>query len=187
MKGRLAGLFVVADTVVPWLFCFALQSGQSVMPRPGRQAMPQAITVPAPPLGALTPAPATANAETIPPAVPAPVATLDAAPAQVTTETLAQVARRSAGAIDRQLRKASWNPRDKVIARDGALVGRLGAAYRGPATYAEERVILPDGRQMTVIHSGGSTYCAAMESNTMVGGRDVFRNGVKTRISSCPY
>ncbi len=39
---------------------------------------------------------------------------------------------------------------------------------------------------MSKMRAGGSTYCAAMQSNGQVGGRDVFKDGVKTEISNCP-
>lgn len=103
-------------------------------------------------------------------------------------EEISQLALKSAAGIDRQLRKESWNPRDKKIANEQTLLaGKLGGAYIGrnePATY--ENITLPDGRLMTKVTSGGHSFCAYKESNALTGGRDPFRDGIKTKISSCP-
>ena len=96
-------------------------------------------------------------------------------------------AKRAAGAVDRQLRKEAWNPRDKVIANSqSSVAARISAAYIGNEGVTYEELTLPDGRHMTKVHAGGATYCAYMESNGLVGGRDVFKDGVKTKISTCP-
>jgi len=102
-------------------------------------------------------------------------------------ESALDAAKRAAGAADRQLRKEAWNPRDKVIANaQSSVAARISAAYIGNEGVTYEELTLPDGRHMTKIHAGGSTYCAYMESNGLVGGRDVFKDGVKTKISTCP-
>ena len=98
-----------------------------------------------------------------------------------------QAAKRAAGAVDRQLRKEAWNPHDKFVANDQtALAKGLSAAFVGDEGVRYEELTLPDGRHMTVVHAHGGTYCAYKESNAIVGGRDVFRDGVKTKISTCP-
>ena len=140
-------------------------------PAPGQARAPQAITLPAP---AVTPA--------APP--PDPFA---ATPPRPTADDFGQALRNSAGAADRQLRRESWNPRDKIIASSQTVLARgLGAAFRGNDGLSQENVITPDGRTMSKMRAGGSTYCAAMQSNGQVGGRDVFKDGVKTEISNCP-
>ncbi len=103
-------------------------------------------------------------------------------------EDALQRARRSAGEVDRQLRKEAWNPRDKRIANDRTLLAeKLGSAYSGSEGLREESVQLDDGRVMTRVHApGGSTYCAVKESNGLTGGRDPFRDGIRTKVTTCP-
>ena len=133
--------------------------------------VPQAITLPQP---AGTPATLPADPFAVAPAVPA-------------ADDLKTALRKSAGAADRQLRKESRNPRDKFVANaDTALARGMDAAFQGDHGYGAELLIPPDGRLTTKVRSGGSTYCAAMQSNTLMGGRDVFRDGVKTEITNCP-
>ena len=99
---------------------------------------------------------------------------------------LRQRALQSAAAADRQMRKEAWNPRDKKIANDTtALAAAIGSAYRGGGnTY--EQVTTADGRVMTKVHTpGGGTYCAVKESNATTGGRDPFRDGIKTKFTTC--
>jgi hypothetical protein len=142
---------------------------------PAQQARAQqAITQPAP-------APPTASG--------APADPFAAAPARATADDFRQALRNSAGAADRQLRKESWNPRDKRIANDSTvLAAAIGSAYIGhDSGVTFEELSLPDGRHMTRMHMpGGGTLCAYMESNAITGGRDPFRDGVKTKISTCP-
>ncbi|MFA9218146.1 MAG: hypothetical protein ACEQSK_13735, partial [Sphingomonadaceae bacterium] len=100
---------------------------------------------------------------------------------------LRQALRSRAGAVDQQLRKESWNPRDKVLVRaDTRLARGMADAYAGNDGVTQENFTTPDGRMMTRVRAGGSTYCAQMQSNALVGGRDVFRDGVKTQIATCP-
>lgn len=147
---------------------------------PEQARAPQAITLPTPAMQPAAPAPAPAAAA----AADDPFA---ATPTRPAGDDLKQALRNSAGAADRQLRKESWNPRDKVIANSAtALASGMGEAFRGNRGYSEENFTTPDGRTMTKVHAGGSVYCAAMQSNTLVGGRDVFRDGVKTEITNCP-
>ena len=111
---------------------------------------------------------------------------LPARPLAVEEDAL-QRARRSAGAVDRQLRKEAWNPRDKRIANDRTLLAeKLASAYSGSEGLREESVQLDDGRVMTRVHApGGSTYCAVKESNGLTGGRDPFRDGIRTKVTTC--
>lgn len=103
------------------------------------------------------------------------------------SDDLLQRSIKSAAAADRQLRKEAWNPRDKKIANDTTvLAAKLGAAYAGNDSTTQESVTLDDGRVMTRIRmANGSTFCAVKESNGVTGGRDPFRDGVKTKITSC--
>ncbi|GJI92823.1 hypothetical protein RugamoR1_59860 [Rugamonas sp. R1(2021)] len=102
-------------------------------------------------------------------------------------EDLRQRALKSAAAVDKQLRKEAWNPRDKFVANDQtALAAKIGGAYIGGGSVTYEEVSLPDGRHMTKIHGPAGTYCAYMESNALTGGRDPFRDGVKTKVGTCP-
>lgn len=145
-------------------------------PEQERQARAlQAITLP-------QPAPAPSAPAAAPPPDPFAIA-----PARPGTEDFKQALRKSAGAVDRQLRKESWNPRDKVIASSQTALARgMGAAFQGDDGVSQENVITPDGKMMTKVKAGGSTYCAAMQSNGLVGGRDVFKDGVKTEVTTCP-
>lgn len=130
---------------------------------------------------AITLAPASAEP------APAPPDPFALTPSKPVAEDLKQALRKSAGAVDRQLRKESWNPRDKIIASSQTGLARgMGAAFQGDDGVSQENVITPDGRMMTKVKAGGSTYCAAMQSNGLVGGRDVFKDGVKTEVRTCP-
>ena len=150
---------------------------QARAPKPDQQARaPQAITQPQP---ITLPAPS--------PAASPPVDPFAAEPARPATEDFKQMLRKSAGAVDRQLRKESWNPRDKVIASSQTALARgMGAAFQGDDGVSQENMVTPDGKMMTKVKAGGSTYCAAMQSNGLVGGRDVFKDGVKTEVTTCP-
>jgi len=157
--------------------------------RPVQQA-PAAIRL-------LPPASAQVEAASVPP--PAGVEAAPSAPAAAASlpdyfattpsakDSALDAAKRAAGAVDRQLRKEAWNPRDKVIASaQSNVAARISAAYVGNEGVSYEDVTLPDNRHMTKIHAGGVTYCAYKESNGLVGGNDVFKDGVKTRVSNCP-
>ena len=119
--------------------------------------------------------------QTAPP--PDPFAQPPARPA----DDLLQRSLKSATAVDKQLRKEAWNPRDKKIANDTtALAAKLGGAFVGDEGTTFENFTAPDGRLMTRVRSAGGSYCAVMESNSLTGGRDPFRDGVKTKVATCP-
>ena len=103
-------------------------------------------------------------------------------------DSLKQRALLSAAAADKQLRKEAWNPRDKKIANDSTyLAAAISSAYVGHESgVTTEQIILPDGRLMTKVHTPAGTFCAQMESNTLTGGRDPFRDGLRTLIGKCP-
>lgn len=116
---------------------------------------------------------------------PDPFAEQPAKPA----EDLRQRSLKSAALVDKQLRKEAWNPRDKRIANDTTvLAAKIGGAYVGnDSGTTTEEVVTPDGRLMTKVRTpGGGTYCAYKESNALTGGRDPFRDGIKTKVTSCP-
>jgi type IV secretory pathway VirB10-like protein len=92
-------------------------------------------------------------------------------------------ARRDIGKIDRDLRKASLNmyARDTVLtpsARERA----IGSAYVGGGPPPIVEIVTNDGRRI----SRRGNMCAEKEHNGLVGGRDVFRDGVKTKWAECP-
>ncbi|MBV6324667.1 hypothetical protein [Duganella violaceipulchra] len=154
-------------------------------PKPVREAVAPRMTL-LPPVQQAQPVQPPAQApqaitQTTPP--PDPFAQPPAKPA----EDLLQRSLNSAAAVDRQLRKEAWNPRDKKIANDTtALAAKLGGAYAGDNGTTLENFTTPDGRLMTRVRSAGGSYCAVMESNSLTGGRDPFRDGVKTKVSTCP-
>ena len=111
-----------------------------------------------------------------------------AEPAVRPAEDLRQRALKSAALVDKQLRKEAWNPRDKKIANDTTLLAaRIGGAYVGnDSGTTMEDVTLADGRVMTKVRTpGGGTYCAYKETNAVTGGRDPFRDGIQTKVTSC--
>lgn len=112
-----------------------------------------------------------------------------AEPPAKSADDLRQRSLKSAALVDKQLRKEAWNPRDKRIANDTTvLAARIGGAYVGnDSGTTMEEVTTPDGRLVTKVRTpGGGTYCAYKENNALTGGRDPFRDGVKTKVTSCP-
>ncbi|USX19145.1 hypothetical protein NHH82_25300 [Oxalobacteraceae bacterium OTU3REALA1] len=111
-----------------------------------------------------------------------------AEPSAKPSDDLRQRALKSAELVDKQLRKEAWNPRDKKIANDTTvLAAKLGGAYVGnDSGTTMEDVTLADGRVMTKVRTpGGGTYCAYKETNAVTGGRDPFRDGIQTKVTSC--
>ena len=184
---RITWLLLLPDT--------ARQRTAPQAPRPQARAVPPArMVAQSPAQTAPPPTLAQRPAEVAPAAAPQAISAPPVgqpsdyfATTPVARESALEAAKRSAGAVDRQLRKEAWNPRDKFVANaQSALAGRMAAAYQGNDGVTYEEVTLPDGRQMTKVHAGGATYCAYKESNGLVGGRDVFKDGVKTAVSTCP-
>lgn len=157
-------------------------------PRPPLREMPaRPLAQRAPASQPITIPPAVPEPITITPAAPQPAAPADPfalAPAKPEPVDLAQRARLSAGAIDKQMRKESWNPHNKFVAHDQtALAAAIGAAHRGnDGAVTMENTVQSDGRVMTKVNG---SYCAQMESNALTGGRDPFRDGVKTKVGTC--
>ena len=112
-----------------------------------------------------------------------------AQPSATSGDDLRQRALKSAALVDKQLRKEAWNPRDKKIANETTLLAaKMGGAYVGnDGGTTMEEVSTTDGRLMTKVRTpGGGTYCAYKETNGTTGGRDPFRDGVKTKVTNCP-
>jgi hypothetical protein len=158
-------------------------------PQPRTTAPPRSARAPAAPLPIHPPPPVAPPAipSTAPPlAAPQPIAPPDpfALPQKSKDKGgLLQQSLNSAAAIDRQLRKESWNPRDKHIVSAAVEAAEQGVR----AGTSIETFELPDGRKMARVRlPNGSSYCAAMQSNALTGGRDPFRDGVKTQVSTCP-
>ncbi|MES2325393.1 MAG: hypothetical protein V4633_24325 [Pseudomonadota bacterium] len=121
-------------------------------------------------------------AMTIVPAVqpPAPVETI--APVERGMHDIMDQAKLDVGKIDKELRKQRLDPGQRNTQFGPTKRERLIAAAmhpRGPLEQVE--TILPDGRRMTRVGNN----CAVMESNSLVGARDVFKDGVKTKWSRC--
>ncbi len=160
-------------------------------PEPRRA--PALASRPQVPLPVAVPAAQPADAAAQAPAVPAmtlvtPPADPFALPPKAAQEEDALLrARRSAGAVDKQLRKEAWNPRDKKIANDRTVLAeKLAGAYTGSDGMTQESVTLDDGRVMTRIRTGaGTTFCAVKENNALTGGRDPFRDGIRTKVTTC--
>ena len=123
-----------------------------------------------------------------PPAIvaPPPIAFPEQELPATSTSTIAERALRAAGKVDRELRETSLNAavRNTTIGKTRRELAIAGA-YAGGGTRIEE-LELPDGRRVSKVISGSRSYCVFMESNGLVGGRDVFRDGVKTKVGPCP-
>jgi hypothetical protein len=142
-----------------------LETPAPIETAPVAATQPQAITQPTPPPDPFAEQPAKA------------------------ADDLRQRSLKSAALIDKQLRKEAWNPRDKRIANDTSLLAaKIGGAYVGnDSGTTMEEVTTPDGRLVTKVRTpGGGTYCAYKENNALTGGRDPFRDGIKTKVTSCP-
>jgi hypothetical protein len=63
----------------------------------------------------------------------------------------------------------------------------IAAAYSGGAQPTRiEEVVLADGTRMSKVTIGKVSYCVTQRSNGLVGGRDVFRDGVGSKVTNCP-
>ena len=130
------------------------------------------------------PVPASAPSMTlIPPAEEETAPPAEVAPIAPSARAIVDQARSDVGAIDRELRKQSLDPalRHQKL-HPGRFETAIAGAFkeRGPARIIEE--VLPDGSRRSRV----GNMCASMESNSLSGGRDVFRDGVKTKWAQCP-
>jgi len=135
-------------------------------PEVQRRSAPAAITVRPPPAAAAAPA-----------AVPDPFA----APEQ----SLSDMARASVGDAMKALRKETPHAFLRSE-QSGSAIARALARAGGSGGTGLEEIVLPDGRRMTRVRAGGSTYCVVMDAPGGSGGRDVFRDGAKARTVTCP-
>jgi hypothetical protein len=148
------------------------REARRTVPQPIIPGAPQPITPPAP------------QAITQSPPPPDPFAE----PAPRPADDLMQRSLKSAAAVDRQLRKEAWNPRDKKIANERTvLAAKIDSAYVGSDNgMTTEQLTTTDGRLMTRVRTRGGVFCAYKDSNALTGGRDPFRDGVRTSITTCP-
>ena len=137
-------------------------------PEVQRRNAPAAITVRPPPAAAAAPA-----------AVPDPFA--------IPEQSLSAMARASVGDAMKALRKETPHAFLRSEQSGSAIARALATAGGGASGGTElEEVVLPDGRRMTRVRAGGSTYCVVMDAPGGSGGRDVFRDGAKARTVTCP-
>jgi len=119
-------------------------------------------------------------APSVPEAAPAPIE--PAAPEKTAADILNQ-AKADIGKVDRDLRNASPNMAlRKIELHPTKLESGIAGAFKERGPQRMEEIIGPDGRRITKV----GNMCAFKESNGLVGGRDVFKDGVKTRWQSCP-
>jgi hypothetical protein len=136
-------------------------------------ARPQAIYVtPAPDVAAPS-----AEKKEEPAAPPAPT---------VTAEDMITNARRSAGKIDRDLRKAS--PKLLEAAPDSiqSKLEKSIAVAAKPRSTTMEEIAYSNGRRMTKIVGPGGTYCVTEEGVGATNGLDMIQNGVRKKTTNCP-
>ncbi len=212
-----AGLALVAGLHVLLALCWlrptrhphddAARKGMELMfvlqPKPPALATPVApppvaprsvrlARAPAPrlPITAMTLTQSAAQRPTQPaPAAEPPPTASDAVAPTISVDDLRQIVRRDINQIDRDLRKRSLNVASRVIANDQTELARnIDAAFKGGGLASQvEEVVLGDGTHMSKIHTPLGTYCAAMGSNAPGGGRDPFKDGVKTKFFTCPH
>jgi len=113
---------------------------------------------------------------------PAPAAVEPVVPEKTAADILQQ-AKSDIGKVDRDLRNASPNMAlRKIELHPTKLESGIAGAFKERGPQRIEEIIGPDGRRITKV----GNMCAFKESNGLVGGRDVFKDGVKTRWQSCP-
>ena len=117
----------------------------------------------------------------VPPAhPPAPAEAITAV--ERSYDDIVEQAKLDVGNIDKELRKQRLDPGQRNTQFGPTKRERLIAgAMRPHGPLAQVETILPDGRRMTRVGNN----CAVMESNSLVGARDVFKDGVKTKWSRC--
>lgn len=119
-------------------------------------------------------------APSMPEAASAPIE--PAAPEKTAADILQQ-AKADIGKVDRDLRNASPNMAlRKIELHPTKLESGIAGAFKERGPQRIEEMIGPDGRRITKV----GNMCAFKESNGLVGGRDVFKDGVKTRWQTCP-
>ncbi|SHH69945.1 hypothetical protein [Massilia sp. CF038] len=129
------------------------------------------------------PKPVRAVPESPPAMVLIPAPPVDQAPAAPSAHDILQRARADLGRIDRAIRIQSPDPGARSIrAQTPRLEAAMASAFRerGPARI--EELVLADGTRVSKV----GNMCAFKESNSLTGGRDVFKDGIKTRWQTCP-
>jgi hypothetical protein len=171
-RKELALTFVTLPALPPATLPPPALRSPRVAPKPAPvRPLPAPKLAPAPAITLLAPPPAQE------------VAPVEAAATTPSASSMAQRAMRDVGAIDRELRGQSRDPGQRSLKLhadkfDSAIAGAF--KERGPPRVVEE--VLADGTRRSRI----GNMCAAMENNGQTGGRDVFRDGVKTKWASCP-
>ncbi|HEY0065336.1 MAG TPA: hypothetical protein VGC21_24680 [Telluria sp.] len=138
--------------------------------QPLRRAVP-AVTAPAAPVPF-----------TVIPSTPVAQAPVEQAAPQSAAEILQQ-ARTDIGKIDRALRKQSPDLAVREITLQAPkLETALAAAFRERGPVRVQELVLADGTRVSKM----GNMCAFKESNGLTGGRDAFKDGIKTRWQTCP-
>jgi hypothetical protein len=114
-------------------------------------------------------------------------APLPAAETSIDVNAIILSAKRDAGAIDRELRKQSFDKAsDSVLSSDSSRFAKaIGKAFKPRGTRIIEYE-LPDGRRASKVSGPIGTYCvAALDNHTIMA--DSFRaQGFNTRPTGCP-
>lgn len=98
-------------------------------------------------------------------------------------DDLLSAARRSAGNVDRELRRASPSlPGHIAQSEDNRLARGIAAAGRSPHEMREVKRYA-DGRTVTSVGSGANAYCVL---NGTLPGLDPMQEGRQTRMVNCP-
>jgi hypothetical protein len=131
------------------------------------------------------------TAITIVPATPADEFELPREAAAVGAPSAADImdrARRDMVGIDRAVRKQSLDMAVREFKlHETKLETAIASAYRGGGDGMRiVETVLADGTRMSKIIIGKTAFCAYKESNGLTGGRDVFRDGVRTKVTNCP-
>jgi hypothetical protein len=101
------------------------------------------------------------------------------------SKPLAVTAREAVASTMKSLQKERPHAFLSTVQSAGTIERALAKVAGSSGTRLEE-VTLPDGRRMTRVRAGGSSYCVVMDSPAGSAGRDVFRDGVKARTVTCP-
>ena len=193
-RGRWLALLLIVAIHIAALWCWPQRHPDPGAARSGEMAI-TFVAVAAPARSAAKPTPVAAVTRhaaklTAPPklgmilipSLPAPTPTPVPAPVQKSADDIIGQARRDVGKIDRELRAASLDTAQRTLIFTSSKLERgLAGAFvnRGPPQVVED--VMNDGRRVSRI----GNKCYYMESNGLVGGRDVFRDGIRTVFKNC--
>lgn len=162
---------------------------QSSPPAPVTRKPRQRVAAPVRPLAITPPAPALSPVQEAIPDIVFP----DAAPA---LPNAFELARASAGSVDKELRKQFPErraaPRAKPLTEQQKLANGIARAVRPPKFYEPARItVIQDqgvgwGRRIEKVQTAFGTYCITQESNHGGDGRDPFTNARELKARSCP-